>query len=159
MTKSQKKALRFAYDLLRGEFNHLRLPYVYAPLYRHQFNHQGDWIEPDQDPTRPFLNEATFSALMLKGYFECDVFPANDHADGRWLYRLTKRGCEAMGWDWPLTPPYTVIINRKPNRHMTRNLRPFSGRHRKRARRGASPPFYDDPYLRPPRNHNLHTNR
>lgn len=144
MTRSQKKALRFAYALLRGDHDNDFLPYVHAVMHRYQSKRRGEWIEPDRDPKRPYLNEAVLSALALRGYFTCEEI------EGKWLYRLTKRGCEAMGWDWPLTPNYTVTINRRPNRRITQNLTPFQGRHSKRPGRN-NQPFHDDFHLRHPR--------
>lgn len=88
MTKSQRKALRFAFKLMRGDFRNEMLPYV-----------SGYWILPDRDPDRPYLDEATFTDLMMLGYVECRAFLSRELT---WMYRISREGCDAMGWEYPL---------------------------------------------------------
>ena len=87
MTKSQKKALRFAYRLMCGDFNRQFLTYT-----------SGSWIEPDHDPLRPYLDESVFSDLAMRGYLECQTFLRDRTV---YLYRITPEGCAVMGWLWP----------------------------------------------------------
>lgn len=132
MTSLQKRALRFAYRLLRGDYKDEYLPYVHRSVPRSYAIQQGLWIEPDQDPERPFLNEDTFTALVMRGYFERAPFDPTQQrttqsvlesdADPIWLYRLTRQGCVLLGWDWPLEPKYKLAPGRKPNRAMVRYL-------------------------------------
>lgn len=101
LPKAERKALRFAYELIRGTQTRY-LPYVHGLLLQRQGDkiilRSAGWIEPDQDPERPYLNETIFTRLMMLNYFECDQFLS----DSLWLYRLSRDGCSAMGWDWPL---------------------------------------------------------
>ena len=100
LPKDQRKALRFAYDLICGEA-HSYIPYVHGIILQ-RINgklllRSGAWIEPDQDSEKPYLNENTFTRLTMRAYFECRQFLPGP----KWLYRLTKDGCSAMGWKWP----------------------------------------------------------
>lgn len=88
MNRAQKQALRFAYHLARGDYRANPLPYVW-----------GDWVEPDRATERPYLSENVLAALALHGYLECQLFRLDDTA---WLYRITRAGCERMGWSYPL---------------------------------------------------------
>jgi hypothetical protein len=106
LSKAQRKALRFSYKLLCGDYDNQYLPYVYGSL---RYDADGkpvqrkEWIEPDRtNGSRSYLNEDTFSVLEMRGYMEAQQFMP----DGVWLYRLTRDGCMAMGWEWPLHPPY-----------------------------------------------------
>ncbi|MFN8373838.1 MAG: hypothetical protein U0694_13300 [Anaerolineae bacterium] len=111
MTRSQRKALRFAFKLMRGDYRNEMLPYV-----------SGFWIYPDRDPERPYLDEATFTDLMMLGYVECRAFLGKEM---QWMYRISREGCVAMGWDYPLR---LIIgkemlrrrLNSKPNGHLRR---------------------------------------
>lgn len=111
LSKHERKALRFAYKLMRGDYQQQYLWYVHTT-----FAYGGDgsltprqeWIEPDAAEHKPYLSEDTLAALELQGYMECRQFP-----DGRWLYRLTREGCMVLGWDWPLEPPYAEIPRKK----------------------------------------------
>jgi hypothetical protein len=89
MTELQKKALRFAYQLLSRAYKSDFLPYVSI----------GGWIEPDRAPDKPYLNEDNLMALVMLGYFECKAFM---RADKVWLYRISREGCAVMGWEYPL---------------------------------------------------------
>lgn len=101
LPKDQRKALRFAYSLMRGEYNRAYLPYVHGIILRRTNGklilRPGYWIEPDQDPERTYLNETIFTHLTMSGYFECQQFLPGP----KWLYRLTRDGCAMMGWKWP----------------------------------------------------------
>jgi hypothetical protein len=88
MKKAHKKALKFAYHLMSGEFAGRYLPYVV-----------GHWIEPDRAPNRSYLNEEIFVELLMRDYFESISTLRSDKV---YLYRITRAGCEAMGWDYPL---------------------------------------------------------
>ncbi len=88
MNRSQKQALRFAYRLARGDYRAQPLIYTW-----------GDWFEPDRSPERPYLSENTLAALAMRGYLECQLFWLDDMA---WLYRISRQGCERMGWAYPL---------------------------------------------------------
>jgi hypothetical protein len=88
MTKSQKKALRFAYRLMRGDYAGLYFPFTI-----------GYWIEPDHDPNRPYLDESVLTDLVMRGYMECQTFERNREV---YLYRITPEGCASMGWRYPL---------------------------------------------------------
>jgi hypothetical protein len=99
IAKRERKALRFAYELALG-LHPLPLPYVYRAQMA---NGAGalisvrPWIAPDQAADRPYLSEDVLSALEMKGYME-----AAYHAPaGLWVFRLTREGCMAMGWDLP----------------------------------------------------------
>lgn len=106
LSKAQRKALRFSYKLLCGDYENEYLPYVYETLTHDSAGdivRRQEWIEPDRaNPGRSFLNEDTFAALEMRGYMEAKQFMP----DGKWLYRLTRDGARAMGWEWPLRPPY-----------------------------------------------------
>lgn len=91
MTKSQKKALRFAYRLMCGDLNEQFLPYT-----------SGAWIEPDHDPLRPYLDETIFSALTMRGYMDCQTFKRDRVV---YLYRITPAGCAVLGCPWPINHP------------------------------------------------------
>ena len=71
LSKHERKALRFAYDLMRGAYT-TYLPYVYGLILRYEDGKMlvrpGYWIEPDRDPDRPYLNEIIFTHLMVRGY-------------------------------------------------------------------------------------------
>ncbi|NWF69070.1 MAG: hypothetical protein HXY40_08290 [Chloroflexi bacterium] len=88
MTPTQRKALRFAYQLMRGDFRQHYLPYT-----------SGHWFLPDKDPAKPYLDEANLSALHMSGWLECRAFLRSDM---QWLYRITREGCAVLGVDWPL---------------------------------------------------------
>jgi hypothetical protein len=101
LPKDQRKALRFAYEIMRGENSSLYIPYIHG-IVLHRINgklllRSGAWIEPDQDSEKPYLNESTFTHLTMQGYFECQHFLPGP----KWFYRLTRHGCAAMGWTWP----------------------------------------------------------
>lgn len=101
LPKSHRRALRFAYELMLGE--HISyLPYVHGIVLRRTNRGlkllPGYWIEPDKDPERAYLNETTFAQLTMHDYFECQQFLPGP----LWLYKLTREGCAAMGWEWPL---------------------------------------------------------
>lgn len=102
LPKEQRKALRFAYEIMRGEINTIFVPYVHGIILQ-RINgklllRSGAWIEPDQDPEKPYLNESIFTRLTMHGHFECQQFLPGP----KWLYRITRDGCLAMGWKWPL---------------------------------------------------------
>lgn len=118
MSKAQKKALRFAYRLMRGDYKGLYMPFV-----------SGYWIEPDRAQDRPYLNEETFAALELRGYLECQPFM---HGDTIYLYRLSREGCDIMGWDWPLST-YSFIDRNDP-------FPPLYAHRKGRIRRAPYPP-------------------
>jgi hypothetical protein len=105
LSKYERKALRFAYDLMRGNHSGY-VPYVHGLILRYENGKihllPGYWIEPDRDPDRPYLNEVTFTQLTVRGFLECQQFLPGLPGP-LWLYRLTRAGCAAMGWDWPLT--------------------------------------------------------
>jgi hypothetical protein len=111
MTKTQRKALRFAFKLMRGDYRNDIIPYV-----------SGYWIQPDRDPERPYLDEATFTELTMLGYFECRAFISRELV---WMYRIAREGCEAIGVEYPLR---LIIgkdmlrrrLNGKPNGHLRR---------------------------------------
>lgn len=88
MKKVHKKALRFAYRLMRGDYRGHYLPYA-----------SGHWIEPDRAPDRPYLSEDVFVELLMQDYFECIPILRPDTI---YIYRITRAGCEVMGWDYPL---------------------------------------------------------
>jgi hypothetical protein len=148
MNKTHKRALRFAYDLLRGEYR--GLPYIRASIPIDLRLSPGQdavdlarmpWIEPDQDPERPYLNEAVFTELALRGWMECAAFPnfglsislraepalrvnGHGHNDRVWLYRITPVGCAVMGWDWPTHSPYRSLARRPESAQWIDPLRP-----------------------------------
>jgi hypothetical protein len=108
MTKAQKAALRFAFDLLSGRLNNQlqTIPGIFVIADPGAFTHPiGLWIKPDSDPARDFLNEAIFSDLVVRGCMECRNF----EPDNLWLYRITPEGCTAIGKMYPglpeLAPP------------------------------------------------------
>jgi hypothetical protein len=88
MTKSQKRALRFAYRLMRGDFNEQLLTFT-----------SGNWIEPDRDISRPYLDESVFTELLMRGYLECQMVERERTV---YLYKITPEGCAAMGRSYPL---------------------------------------------------------
>ncbi|NDJ59508.1 MAG: hypothetical protein GYB67_00195 [Chloroflexi bacterium] len=94
LTKAQRKALRFAYKLRRGDYRSLYLSYIYGGLNGQDGRH---WIEPDRASRgRAYLNEATFAALEMDGYLESRLV----YNRTIWLYRITQRGAKALGWEW-----------------------------------------------------------
>lgn len=107
LTKAQRKALRFAYKLMRGDYQHDYFAFVYLTVsYTSDgsLSQRQEWIEPDRADSKPYLSEDTLVALEMQGYME-----AREFSDGTWRYRLTRAGCMALGWDWPLEPPYAEI--------------------------------------------------
>ncbi|HEX2620310.1 MAG TPA: hypothetical protein VHL11_09190 [Phototrophicaceae bacterium] len=122
MTKAQKAALRFAYDLLRGQFKNQTLPGIHVITPLDEFNTSGVWLEPDRDLDRPFLNEAICSELVLRGLLECRRFPPHS----LWLYRITPEGCTAIGKTYPGTPPtpQPPLKRMHQNRHIEPPDRP-----------------------------------
>jgi hypothetical protein len=120
MTKSQKKALRFAYRLMCGDYTGQFLIYT-----------AGYWIEPDHDPTRPYLDENVFMELVMRGYMECQTFERDRTV---YLYRITPEGCAAMGWTYP--------FHKNLRRH--NGFHPYFDGHR----RGRHVPF--PPHRHPP---------
>ena len=134
MTRSQRKTLRFALKLMRGDYRNEMLPYV-----------SGYWIEPDRDPERSYLDEATFTELMMMGFLECRVFL---NRQMRWMYRITREGCEAIGLDYPLR----LIIGKEMLRRRLGYSRPYS----QHLRRFPLPPRQKHPKFD---NHNFHTKR
>lgn len=100
MTKSQKKALRFAYRLMCGDFNEHFLTYT-----------SGSWIEPDHDPLRPYLDENVLTELTIRGYMDCQTFKRDRVV---YLYRITPEGCAAMGWLWPINHPAQSYTRQHP---------------------------------------------
>jgi hypothetical protein len=108
MSKSQKKALRFAYKLLCGDYRGEWIPYA-SPTIPYDLRNGGEemiapWIEPDRDKARPYLNEETFMALVMNGYFETQCFMP----DEVWLYRISRDGCAKLGWAWPTHARYPL---------------------------------------------------
>jgi hypothetical protein len=108
MNRTQRKALRFAFKLMRGDFRNELLPYV-----------SGYWIEPDRDPERPYLNEAIFVDLTMRGYMECRAFISREVV---WMYRLSREGSEVLGLEYPLR---LVIGKEVLRRHL--NGIPYNG--------------------------------
>lgn len=110
MTKAQKAALRFAYDVLRGRYKNKTLSGIHVIA---SSDHTGEvyWLEPDKDSERDYLNEALFASLVVRGYMECKEFPPNK----LWLYRITPEGCTAIGRLYPGTP--------QTPQHLPRNFR------------------------------------
>lgn len=111
----------FAHDLMRGCVETEYLPFIRGTTYRtpdgmtwqqHRF-----WIEPDKDPTRPFLNEDVLSALEMHGYMEMRAVAP----DSIWIYRVTREGCDAIGRDYPLYPSH-VMDRIRARLHSRRNL-------------------------------------
>jgi hypothetical protein len=110
MTKAQKKALRFAYRLLRGDFKDNYWIYT----------HKG-WIEPDCAPDKPYLDEQIFVSLVMRGYLECTSFRFRNVV---YLYRITPEGCTAIGREWPLGATIPAKFNpRNDLNHTSRQLR------------------------------------
>jgi hypothetical protein len=142
LPKAERKALRFAYDLICGTassyFAYTHGLVLHSLAGKWILRHAG-WIEPDRDPTRLFLNEAVFTRLLMAGYFECDYSAPS----GLWLYRLSREGCRAMGWEWPSVNPENkrrplTPIERHKQRdafQMTRNThrRPYMLSHNNRS--------------------------
>lgn len=108
MRKNHKKALRFAYDILCGRY--ADLPYVHV-LLQNGATTRRCWIEPDRDVERPYLNEAVFADLEVRGYMERQPRPPGP----LWLYRISPEGCRVMGWTWPLDPPIVAELNYRPD--------------------------------------------
>ncbi|MBC7871817.1 MAG: hypothetical protein H7Y09_13320 [Chitinophagaceae bacterium] len=123
MPKSQKKALRFAYDLLCGRYRGKVPFYVHATVPRDLRGQAEEspapWIEPDFDARRPYLNEAVFTALVMKGYFECQVFEPGTV----WLYRLSRDGCAKLGWKWPTHARYPLTERDERNAQLSQMIR------------------------------------
>ncbi len=121
MTKNQKKALRFAYDVLRGRYAENRPLYIY-PSVPLDFRHSPDyhWIEPDQDPDRPYLNEGVFSDLVVRGYMEVLLLIPGR----RWVYRLSPEGCTTLGKEWPLYSDKLRSLSRRASNRVTQLKRP-----------------------------------
>lgn len=139
LPKDQRKALRFAYELMRGEHNSNYLPFVHGIILRRTNGklllRSACWMEPDQDDERPYLNETVFTHLTMNGYFECQQFLPGP----KWLYRLTREGTSIMGWKWPLdslhiqnghVPPITRLQQQEEfqNRRNLRNAQFRSGK-------------------------------
>ncbi|MBC8172229.1 MAG: hypothetical protein H7X77_11170 [Anaerolineae bacterium] len=97
MTRDQKAALRFAYNLLHNLTPDL--PGVHVT--NAATSTAGLWLEPDRHPEHTYLNEAVFSTLVVRGLMECRQFPP----DALWLYRITPEGCTAIGKVYPGIPP------------------------------------------------------
>lgn len=129
MTKNQKKALRFAYELLCGRYKTNRPLYTY-PSIPADARHEPDpsdyhWIEPDRDPDRPYLNEAVFSELVIRGYFEVmTLLPTQ-----KWVYRLSPEGCAALGKAWPLHSDTLKALGRRAANRISR-LRKYNDPHK-----------------------------
>lgn len=128
MNKAYKKALRFAYDLLKGRYPNGQLQYVYpsvpADLRGDAPYSPAPWIEPDRDPQRPYLNEAVLAALVMRGYLETQAF---EHISGQgpvWLYRLTADGCAKLGWDWPKHSTYPITLHAQQQQRLAALLPP-----------------------------------
>ncbi len=132
MTKSQRKALRFALKLMRGDYRNEMLPYV-----------SGYWIQPDRDPERPYLDETTFTDLEMLGYVECRAFISRQIV---WMYRISRAGCDAIGREYPLR----LIIGKEMLRRRL-NVKPSGN-----LRRFPLPPRKERPNFD---NHNFHTKR
>lgn len=107
MTRSQKAALRFAYDVLCGRYKNQAIMGMRVIATNVQYS--GLWLEPDKDPERDYLNEALFATLVVSGYLECREFPPNK----LWLYRITPEGCTAIGKVYPGIPPNPQTLPRK----------------------------------------------
>ncbi len=104
LSKTQRKALIFAHDLMRGRIEGSSfLPYVRGttlPLSDGRVWHlRRHWIEPDRDPLRPYLSEDIFSTLVMGGCME-ERLATPDHV---WVYRITRDGCDAIGRVYPPT--------------------------------------------------------
>jgi hypothetical protein len=103
LSKAQRKALRFAYSLMRGcVANSESLMYVrgralHTPDGKVHLYHRH-WIEPDRAEDRPYLNEDVLVSLEVMGYME--TLPVTRQPI--WLYRITRDGCDALGVDYPL---------------------------------------------------------
>jgi hypothetical protein len=101
--KAQRKALRFAYDLMRGciggseYLSYVRGKALRTPDGRTHFYHRY-WIEPDRAEDRPYLSEDVLAALEMLGYMETIRVTRQPI----WLYRITRDGCDALGVDYPL---------------------------------------------------------
>ncbi len=101
MKSTHRRALKYAYHALRGDFADAPGPALRGeglhdpahPISRFE-NH---WIQPDADPERSYLNEAVCVDLEMRGYFECRMFLPGPV----WLYRLTAEGCRAVGLRYP----------------------------------------------------------
>jgi hypothetical protein len=131
MTKAQKAALRFAYDLLQGRFNEqlntLPAIRVIVPSEQTPTANSGLWLEPDRDTERDYLNEAICSALVVRGYLECREFPPNR----LWLYRITPEGCAALGKMYPGAPGRQQTLPTKFRRqHQRHRIAPQRPDHR-----------------------------
>ncbi|MCU0496336.1 MAG: hypothetical protein MUF87_03170 [Anaerolineae bacterium] len=109
MTREQKQVLHFAYQVTIGDCN--------APYIRF-----GKWIEPDRDSERPYINEAIFADLVMRGLMECR------HFGDRWLYRITPEGCAAIGKTYPGLP--VALIKRASSQRDRDDQRPESPDHR-----------------------------
>ena len=122
LTKSQRKALIFAHDLMHNCVESAYLPYVRGTTYRTgdgmTWQNHRHWIEPDQDGSRPFLNEDVFSSLEMVGYME---LRAVQQPQALWIYRITREGCDAIGRDYPLYPAH-VMDRIRSRLHARRNL-------------------------------------
>ncbi|MDX2161742.1 MAG: hypothetical protein SF162_10485 [bacterium] len=107
LSKAQRKALCFAHDLMRGSIDARYLPYVRGTTTLiadgRTWRYHRHWIEADQDPTRPYLNEDICTALVMMGYMETRPLTP----DAIWMYRITRDGCDAIGRVYPF---YTVQV-------------------------------------------------
>lgn len=126
MTKAQKKALRFAYKLMNGDYDGDYMPFVHRTYRIASMKWLGMWIEPDRSPMRPYLNEETFTSLVMQGYMDCREFMPGP----MWLYRISRKGCAKIGKEWPIEPIYRIAPGKSPNRHLTRNLTRYRWRKR-----------------------------
>lgn len=109
MKISHKKALYFSLQVLRGE--HRSLSYVQSTVphdVRKHATERRQWVEPDHDPGRPYLNEAVFTDLVMKGYMETRTIIPGDV----WIYRITPEGCEAIGESYPPLAPLILKFPR-----------------------------------------------
>ena len=97
ISKFERQALRFAYQLALGQ--HFRLGYVYRSLSSNggALTSRFQWIAPDSSPEHPYLNEDVLTALVMKDYMRMAYHEGAD----LWLYQLTAEGCSAMGWHLP----------------------------------------------------------
>jgi hypothetical protein len=127
MTKAQKAALRFAYDLLRGRYNNqlatlagvrmIVASDAIAAGKPAEIKNIGVWLEPDKSTDHDYLNEAVFAALVVRGFMECRSFPPNK----LWLYRITPEGCTAIGKLYPGSSHITQQIPRKFRQRQSRD--------------------------------------
>lgn len=112
LSKSQRKALIFAHDLMSGRIDTNYLPYVRGSAVRltngTTWRYQRHWIEPDHDPRRWFLSEDIFMSLVMLGYMETRSIPP----DQIWIYRITRDGCNAIGRTYPLYPASVMTLVR-----------------------------------------------